>query len=214
MNVWDRITILLGSTILAVGLYAGAAVSAESNATDRDAQTFTAVGVAGLAAGPRTDEDGNFIQPVAVRLPSGVRVDPMTGLLVGVRLKGDKDTTAAPWELFRSYDYEKELKGMPESIRKLDEKKVVMLGFLWAIYEPDDIRRFGLVGSHWSCCYGVPPGLSDVVMVELKEGEDGLSQTLNPIRVVGTLHIREEKQGGFTTAIYHMSDAVVQVLEY
>ncbi len=213
MNVWDRITILIGSVILAVGLYAGAAVSAESKATVRDAQTFTAVGVAGLASAPRT-VDGNLIEPVAVRLPAGVRVDPSTGLLVGVRLKGDKDTTPAPWELFRSYDYQKGLEGMPESIRDLHEKKVVMLGFLWAIYEPDDIRRFGLVGSHWSCCYGVPPGLSDVVMVELKEGEDGLSQTLNPIRVVGTLHIREEKQGGFTTAIYHMTDAVVQVLEY
>ena len=74
--------------------------------------------------------------------------------------------------------------------------------------------KFGLVGSHWSCCYGIPPGLSDVVDVKLRDDQAGLSPTLNPLRVEGTFHVKEIKREGFTMAIYSMTDAVATVIEY
>lgn len=153
---------------------------------------------------------------VAGALPPGIRVDPATGLMVGVRIQASKGVTPVPWELLRSYEYDSQqgLVDVPQPVADLDGKRIAMLGFLWTMYEYDDIDEFGLVGNHWSCCYGIPPGLSDVVVVTLREDQAGLSQTLNPIRVEGTLHVREIKDGGFTVAIYEMTDAVATVLEY
>ncbi len=151
--------------------------------------------------------------PVA-NLPPGVSVDPNTGLMVGFDLQLEEGVTGVPWETLRAYEYTPGIADLPKEIKELDGQKVAMLGFLWAIYDYDDIHKFGLVGSHWSCCYGIPPGLSDVVVVNLREGHDGLSQTFNPVRVQGTLKIGEKKEGGFTVAIYEMLDATAVVLEY
>ena len=147
-------------------------------------------------------------------LPPGVSVDPNTGLMVGFAMEVEEGVTGVPWETLRAYEYNPGLEELPEEIKQLDGQKVAMLGFLWAIYDYDDIHKFGLVGSHWSCCYGIPPGLSDVVIVNLAEGHEGLSQTFNPVRVQGTLRIGEMKEGGFTVAIYEMVDAKAVVLEY
>lgn len=150
----------------------------------------------------------------AVNLPPGVSVDPNTGLMVGFDLQVEEGVTGVPWETLRAYEYSPGLEDLPAEIKQLDGQRVAMLGFLWAIYDYDDIHKFGLVGSHWSCCYGIPPGLSDVVIVNLAEGHEGLSQTFNPVRVQGTLRIGEKKEGGFTVAIYEMVDAKAVVLEY
>ena len=151
---------------------------------------------------------------LAPKLPPGIRIDPTTGLMVGVRITTSAGVTPVPWEVLRAYEYKPGLEGLPSSLKDLDGKKIAMLGFLWAIYEFDDIDEFGLVGNHWSCCYGIPPGLSDVVVVTLKDDQPGLSQTLNPIRVEGTFHVREIIEDGFPVAIYELTGATATVLEY
>ena len=86
-------------------------------------------------------------------------------------------------EWLRTYQYEPGLKIRPEDIRKRDGKTVVMIGFLMTVFEYDDIHEFHLVASHWSCCYGVPAGLDGAVRITLKKGEDGLPNTIKPLRV-------------------------------
>jgi hypothetical protein len=149
-----------------------------------------------------------------VGLPPGIQVDPMTGLLVGVVPPDVPGCTALPWERLREYEYRPGLEGLPESLKRLDGQKVVMLGFLMAVFEYDDIREFHLVGNHWSCCFGVPPSLADTVYVRLKEGQEGLPATLRPIRVIGTLRIEEVKESGIVYAIYSIPDAEVTILDY
>ncbi len=87
-----------------------------------------------------------------------------------------------------------------------------MAGFLLPLYEFADIREFHLVGSHWSCCFGVPPGLSGWVSVDLRPGSPGLPNTVDPIVVTGTFHVREQKEAGYVVAIYAMDDATATVL--
>lgn len=205
MTSSDRALFWAVSILAVLGLLYGSAASASSE-EDRKAKRRQ-------FKRENRNLSGRADTPV-VNLPPGVSVDPNTGLMVGFGLQVAEGTTGVPWETLRAYDYEPGIPGMPEDIKQLDGKKVAMLGFLWAIYDYDDIHKFGLVGSHWSCCYGIPPGLSDVVIVNLEDGHEGLSQTFNPVRVTGTFHVREMKEGGFTVAIYEITDAKAVVLEY
>lgn len=205
MTTSDR-AILWGVSLVAVlGLVIGARSAAASHET-RAAER--------AEFRPAARQLGGRGDVPAIALPPGVSVDPNTGLMVGFDLKVEEGTTGIPWETLRAYEYEPGLPNMPEEIKKLEGQQVAMLGFLWAIYDYDDIHKFGLVGSHWSCCYGIPPGLGDVVIVDLAEGHEGLSQTFNPVRVTGTFHVGERKEGGFTVAIYEITDAKAVVLEY
>jgi len=147
-------------------------------------------------------------------LPPGIQVDPATGLLIGVVPPDVPGATALPWERLREYEYRPNLEGMPESLRALDGQRVVMVGFLMPAFEYDDIREFHLVGNHWSCCYGVPPGLDSAVHVRVKPDGEGLPNTLRPLRVIGTLKIGEVKESGILYAIYSIPDADVAILDY
>ncbi len=148
------------------------------------------------------------------RLPPGASVDPATGLLIGVVPPDLPGCTPLTWERLREYAYQPGLEGLPESLRALDGQRVVMIGFLMPVFEWDDIREFHLVGNHWSCCYGVPPGLDSAVHVRLAPEQEGLPSTLKPIRVVGTLRIGEQKESGIVYAIYSIPDAEVVLLDY
>ena len=151
-------------------------------------------------------------------LPGGLRVDPATGLLVGTRITVPEGTRGVPWEVLRAFDYTKSkgLEDVPETIKSLDGQRVAMMGFLWANYDVTDIRQFGLVGSHWSCCYGMPPGLSDVVDVTLSKASPGVERTRNPVRVEGIFHVNEYRDPEFDSlmSIYQISEATVTIIEY
>ncbi len=147
-------------------------------------------------------------------LPAGLQVDPATGLLMGVVPPDIPGVEPLMWELLRTYEYRPKLEGMPADITKLDGKKVVMIGFLMTVFEYDDIRDFHLVASHWSCCYGVPPGLDGAVRVTLKKGEEGLPNTIKPMRVIGTLRVKEVKESEIVYAIYSIEDAEVRIMDF
>ena len=182
---------------------------------------FQGVEDAAEAATPTAEEagimatGGTFALP-QLNLPPGLRVDPATGLLMGVQLPQIEGVKGVTWELFRTYEYQPGLKGMPDEIKNLDGQKVVMIGFLMTLFQYDDIKDFHLVASHWSCCYGVPPGLDGAVRVRLAKGEEGLPNTIKPIRVIGTLRVKEvkEEESDIVWAIYSMDDAEAVVLDY
>lgn len=203
----------LASLVFVLALIHGARTSAdaygervEERAELRNAQRFGRSQFLGASGGANG------------MLPGGLRVDPATGLLVGTRITVPEGTRGVPWEVLRAFDYAKAegLDNVPETIKSLDGQRVAMMGFLWANYDVTDIREFGLVGSHWSCCYGMPPGLSDVVDVTLTAGSPGLERTRNPVRVEGIFHVKESRDPEFDhlMSIYQISDATVTIIEY
>ena len=201
----------LAALLALIGLAVGIATAQD----DIDGLSDSALGPAvgkrmSVRSGYRADNE-----PL-VRLPPGVRIDPSTGFLVGVQLDAEDGVSPLPWELLRSYVYEPGLENLPEAIRALDGKRVVMLGFLAPRYEVEDIRDFVLVASHWSCCYGVPPGLDGAVRVRLDPKQEGLPNTIKPIRVIGTLRVKEirEEESDIVWAIYSMDDAEAVILSY
>ncbi|MCB9825554.1 MAG: hypothetical protein H6806_11400 [Planctomycetes bacterium] len=146
------------------------------------------------------------------QLPDGVSIDPVTGALVGLALEAEPGVTPLPWEVLRAYEVQPGLVGMPEDIRELDGQQVVMLGFLQPEYDYEDIARFTLVESHWSCCYGVPAGLNGSVYVQLAPKAPRLHLTVQPVRVRGTFRVREQKEGRIVFSVYALEDAQGQIL--
>jgi Protein of unknown function (DUF3299) len=162
-----------------------------------------------LAAPEGAGSPGGAASPT---LPPGLRIDPKTLQLVGLDLKADPGGVVAEWDLLRSWKYQEGLVGLPETIRALDGKKVTMAGFLLPLYEFDDIHEFNLVASHWSCCFGVPPGVTGWVHVRLAAGQTGLPNTSEPLRVSGTFHVAPKKEAGFVVSVWALDDAKASII--
>ena len=128
-------------------------------------------------------------------LPAGVTIDPATGLLSGADLAPGPDEPVVTWTRLSPADRATSAASLPDDLRGLDGQRAVMAGFLMPLYEVDQIRQFLLVGSHYACCFGKPPGLGGMVMVKLDRRAPALRPLLAPLRVVGTLRIREQRQG-------------------
>ena len=160
------------------------------------------------------DNDTSRDAAARLGLPAGVTIDPTTGLLVGVSLEGDANTTAVTWDLLKDYEYEPGLEGLPNKLAALDGKQVVMLGFQMASYDYEDIREFYLVASHWSCCYGVPAGINGAVYVTVPDENPSLSLTTRPLKVTGTMRVREMKDGGIVMAIYAIENAKAEEMRW
>ncbi len=146
------------------------------------------------------------------KLPPGVSIDPVTGALVGLSLDAEPGVTPLPWEVLRAYEVKPGLEGLPDEIRELDGKRVVMLGFLQPSYDYEDIGEFTLVESHWSCCYGLAPGLNASAHVQLAAKAPRLSVTLQPVRVQGIFRVREQKEGPIVFSVYGIEEAEGRIL--
>ena len=152
------------------------------------------------------------VEAAAASLPGGVTIDPQTLELVGLDLEPEDGSQVVGWSTLRGYEYQEGLGGVPEEIRALDGQAVTMAGFLLPLYEFDDIKEFNLVASHWSCCFGVPPGINGWVYVRLAKGQKGLKNSTDPLKVSGTFRVREHKEAGYVVSIYALEDAKATVL--
>ena len=111
------------------------------------------------------------------------------------------------------YEYAEGLVGLPDAVKALDGKPVVLRGFLTPLYEFDDIHEFVLVANHMSCCFGVPAGISGQIQVKIA-GDKGLPNTNEPIEVRGTFRAVETKEQGYILSIYRIDDAKVRIVGY
>lgn len=146
-------------------------------------------------------------------LPAGVKVD-VNGVLEASPESAAPGTRYLSWETLRSFEYSAAvgLGGIPEALKAVDGQRVTMVGFLMPNYEWEDIKQFALVGSYWSCCFGMPAGLNGTVNVTLARGQKGLERSLEPLQVVGTFRAAEVREAGWLIAIYSLEDAEARPL--
>ncbi len=117
------------------------------------------------------------------------------------------------WAVLNAYEYVEGLKNLPDAVKALEGKPVLLKGFLTPLYEFDDIHEFVLVANHMSCCFGMPAGISGQVQVKIA-GEKGLPNTNEPLEVRGTFHVVETKEQGYILSIYRIDDAKVRIVGY
>ncbi len=185
----DRAIVILGGVLCAVGI--GWGMKSSVIAAERVAPRFLSGG-----ADP--------VDPPAVGAPVPSRAsapDPVS------------NQSELDWSVINVYDYVEGLKNLPDAVKALDGKPVVMRGFLTPLYEFDDIHEFVLVANHMSCCFGVPAGISGQVQVKVA-GEKGLPNTNEPLEVRGTFRAVETKEQGYILSIYRIDDAKVRIVGY
>lgn len=108
---------------------------------------------------------------------------------------------------------ERKKQPIPEYILALDGKMVTMRGFMMPDIDFEHIRTFHLVRSLYSCCFGAPPQLNEILRVKLRD-EDGMDYTYQTVEVTGRLQIVFEMEDGLVEDLYRMEDATYRLLEF
>lgn len=87
----------------------------------------------------------------------------------------------------------------PESVRKLDGRKVRLVGFMYPLQEGKSIQYFCLLRTTQTCCYGPRPQFNQYVFVEMEKSTR--FYRLDPVSCVGTFRVEPTPEEGF---IYRM----------
>jgi hypothetical protein len=137
-----------------------------------------------------------FRLPRAPAVPPGVERVAF-GDLAGLRQPGSNA---------RPGDY---LKGVPRAIRDLDQRRVLIQGFMI----PTEggrrgVEEFLLVRSQATCCFGIPPTAADVVAVHMA-GPPVPALRDRVINVVGRLHVTEQWAGPMLGSLFQLDGETV-----
>ena len=102
-----------------------------------------------------------------------------------------------------SWPYEDGLKGMPQRVKELSGRRVLMTGFMLPIDEVQNIKEFLLVESLWSCCYGQPPDIHGIVRVVMPKGKP-TDYFFDPLKIIGTFKVEATMMDGYCVDIYQL----------
>ena len=93
---------------------------------------------------------------------------------------------------------------VPERWRKLDGKKVELVGEMYAGGSAaPKVNRFELVYSIQDCCFGGPPRVQERVYVNAPPGNP-VPFYWQPVKVLGTLHVDAKKVDGQVVSVFEM----------
>ena len=131
--------------------------------------------------------------------PKPVKVPPGATLVAFSDL-GGRDLPLHP-DQAQPGDY---VKHLAPSVRRLDHRRVVIQGFMIPTRsENRNVRSFLLVRSQASCCFGMPPQLSDVLEVTMA-GKPVEPMMDRPVNVVGQFHVQEHWAGRYLGSLYQL----------
>jgi hypothetical protein len=101
---------------------------------------------------------------------------------------------------------------IPEKWRKLDGKKVMLVGEMYAGGSAaPKVQRFELVYSIQKCCFGGPPRVQERVFVNAP-ADKPVPFSWTPVRVVGTLHVDAKRVDGQVESVFEMDVESVEPL--
>ena len=116
------------------------------------------------------------------------------------------------FELLKSWTYiERQNTPIPNSIRKLDGQTVEMVGYMMPLSEVKNVTQFVLVPFLWGCCYGQPPAVNHIMVVNMPEGQTSNFYN-DQVRVRGTFHVGETRQNGYLVSLYTITAQSVTTL--
>jgi len=95
---------------------------------------------------------------------------------------------------------------IPEPLKKLDEQEVVIVGFMVPIEvtREGEVKSFALTQNQSFCCFGVPPGMNEWLMVKMEEGHTAEFTLDLPVAAFGKLQVGEEVEDGYVMSVYRM----------
>lgn len=101
----------------------------------------------------------------------------------------------------------------PDHILALDGKEFTIRGFMMPDIDFEHIRKFHLVRSLFSCCFGAPPQLNEILRVTLAD-EDGMEYTYNTVEVTGTLRVVFEMEDGLVEDLFRLENTTYRIIDF
>jgi hypothetical protein len=118
---------------------------------------------------------------------------------------------ALSWKTLGGFEYTEGMK-LPDEVLALNGAKVGIVGYMMTIEEVENIHEFLLVESFWSCCFGTPPTINQVLMIQIP-GAKGVEYTSSPVLILGTLEVGAKVEDGFETSVYRLNATTVTATE-
>jgi hypothetical protein len=103
-------------------------------------------------------------------------------------------TSLMKWE----YDAKKN-SSPPENVKRLDGRKIRIIGFMYPLQEGANVQKFCLLRSTQTCCYGPKPQYNQYIFVEMVKPTQ--FRRLDPVSCVGVFRVDPSPDEGF---IYRM----------
>jgi hypothetical protein len=101
----------------------------------------------------------------------------------------------------------------PAHVLALDGKKFTIRGFMMPDIDFEHIQKFHLVRSLFSCCFGAPPQLNEILRVTLAD-ENGMDYTYNTVEVTGTLRVVFEMEDGLVEDLFRLENATYRIIDF
>lgn len=94
-----------------------------------------------------------------------------------------------------------------EDVKALDGKKIFLKGYMYPTRETENLNSFVFVKDSDKCCFGGEPALTDMIVVNMKEGQtvdfhDGM------VAVSGTFRLKDIRDGGNLKPVYELEGEV------
>jgi hypothetical protein len=102
--------------------------------------------------------------------------------------------------------------GIPDDVKALEGVHFETNGYMVPLDQAEAITEFALVPSLFACCYGQPPQIQHTIVVQVAKGK-AISYYPDQITVEGTLHVSEQKDGGFIVSIFQMDATSVRTFK-
>jgi len=94
---------------------------------------------------------------------------------------------------------------IPESIKKLNGKKVAVRGFMLPVRQKNGrITEFLLLKDQSMCCFGTMPGMNEWIHVIMKPGQSCRMVWDIPVTAFGTFEVGEVFENGVLMTIYRL----------
>jgi hypothetical protein len=98
---------------------------------------------------------------------------------------------------------------IPPDVKALDGSALRLKGYMIPMDQAENISKFALVPSLFSCCYGQPPQIQHTIVVNCPKGK-AISYYPDEIVVEGKLKVDEEKDDGFIVSIFEIETSSVK----
>jgi hypothetical protein len=142
------------------------------------------------------------VQSVVMAVDGGVRkihARPPTG-----------QTLDLPIKELGNFDYDAEVGGnIPDDVTKLEGVHFRTSGYMIPLDQAESISEFALVPSLFACCFGQPPQIQHTIVVHCPAGK-AVEYFPDELTVEGTLHVQEQKGGGFIVSIFQIDASSVR----
>ena len=137
------------------------------------------------------------------------------------KLKVVNGYTEVPYSALAGYDFptviaaengkDKDNRKIPDEVKKLHGKEVVIQGYMMPIdFEDGGTNEFVLTRIIPSCFYCQPPQLNDWIEVKIKDAKRVPYVPDGPILVSGKLEVGEKFEDGFVVSLYRLTGVKVE----